>query len=119
MANEISASASLSANKNSISVSNSFSRSADMAGSELILSVQSIGTTAEAVALGDVSTIGFLMIKNMDETNFVEIDSANTFDKFPQKLLAGDFILLKPQTTTIYAKANTSACSIVVQAVEL
>lgn len=119
MANEISASASLSAGKNGVALSNSFSRSADMSGDEMIANIQNVGTTAEAVVLGDISTIGFLLIKNLDDTNFVEIDAANTFDKFPQKLLAGDFVLLKPQTTTIYAKANTAACNLLVQAIEL
>lgn len=69
--------------------------------------------------LGDVTTIGFLLLKNLSAANYVEIDSVNTFNGFPQKILAGEFILLKPQTATIYARANTAEVNLQVVALEL
>jgi hypothetical protein len=73
------------------------------------LGTQLIGTTAEAISFGDVGNPPKkVVVVNRDATNYVEIDSANTFDKFPQKLTPGDFIVLSPQTATIYAKANTA-----------
>ncbi len=92
---------------------------ATMAGDAAIDNVQSIGTGAETLNLGDVSTIGYTLIWNLDATNYVEIDSANSFDKFPQKIPAGKCIILAPQTTTIYAKANTGACLVRVLSAEL
>lgn len=73
------------------------------------LGTQSIATTDTTLQVGDVSAFGKLLIVNLDTSNYVEIDSASTYDKFPQKVLKGDFILLSPETTTIHAKANTSA----------
>ena len=96
-----------------------FSKAATQSGSENFGGTQSIATSATALELGAVSTIGGLFIYNGDSTNYVEIDSANTFDKFPQKILPLRGILLAPQTTTIYAKANTAAVEITVGAYEL
>ena len=76
----------------------------------LLDETQSVGTVAEAITFGDMSGAPRkLQIKNLDGTNYVEIDSADTFDKFPQKITAGDFIVLAPQTATIYGKANAAA----------
>ena len=76
---------------------------------------QTIATSSTALSLGGISSIGFLWIKNTDATNYVEVDSATTFDKFPQKILPGEAILLKPETATIYAKAHTA--SVIVETV--
>lgn len=37
--------------------------------------VQTVGTTEEAILLGDVATGGYWIIENLDPTNFVEIRS--------------------------------------------
>ena len=120
MANEIQVSASLSASKGGVSVNNSASRSATMAGDQMISNVQIIGTAAEALVLGDVSTIGYVFLKNMDATNFVEIalDSGVSTQKFA-KLLAGDFAIFPASTATMYAKADTANVNLVVQAIEV
>ena len=89
-------------------------------GSGLLLAVQTVGTSSEAIALGDLANLGGgLMIKNGDATNYVEIDSGTAFDKFPQKILPGKSILLAPQTITLYAKANTASVAISIVAAEL
>jgi len=88
-------------------------------GQESNQTVQSVGTSAEALVLGEVSTIGYTLVMNLDATNYVEIDNEAGMAGWPQKLLAGDFILLKPQAATIYGKANTAACNVLVAAVEL
>lgn len=99
--------------------SNAFSETVTQTGDENYGGTQLIATSSTAVQLGSVSTIGHLCIRNLDATNYVEIDSASTFDKFPQKIKPGKAILLAPQTATIYAKANTAAVSIAVVAAEL
>ena len=69
--------------------------------------------------IGDLANLtGGLLLKNNDATNYVEVDSANTFDKFPQKILPGGFLFLASQTLTIYAKANTAAISLTITAAE-
>jgi hypothetical protein len=97
----------------------SVSSTVTQTGNENFGGTQSIATSSTAVQLGAVSTIGALMVINTDATNYVEVDSGTAFDKFPQKILPGKSILLAPQTTTIYAKANTAAVIIRVVAVEL
>lgn len=96
-----------------------FSENATQSGAENFGGTQLIATSATAIELGAISTIGHLYIENADSANYVEIDSANTFDKFPQKIRAGKGIFLAPQTTTIYAKANTASVLIRVVAAEL
>lgn len=88
-------------------------------GTNLLNHIQSIGTSAEAVVVGEVTTIGYVLVANLDATNYVQIDKVNTFDGFPQKLLAGDVILLKPESVTMYLKANTAACDVLIVAAEL
>jgi hypothetical protein len=81
-------------------------------GSGILLEPQTIGTSAELLTFGDLANLGGgLLITNDDTTNYVEIDSVNTFDSgMQQKLIPGQGVVLRPQATTIYAKANTAAC---------
>lgn len=121
MANEISVTCSLSASKNGAAISSGqLSDTADMAGDQMLTNVQVVGTTEEAINLGDVSTIGYVAFKNMDPTNYVELalDSLVTAQVFA-KLLPGDITILKAKTATMYAKANTAPVNLLVHAVEL
>lgn len=99
------------------SVTTNAANTYDQAGTGVLLAQQTIGTTSEAIALGDLANVtGGLFIKNNDATNYVEVDSANTYDKFPQKILPGRAILLASQTVTLHAKANTAAVTITIGA---
>lgn len=91
-----------------------------MAGDQMISNVQIVGTSAEAIVLGDVSTIGYIMLKNMDATNFVEIalDSGVSTQKF-SKIPAGGFAIFPASTATMYAKADTANVNLFVAAIEL
>ena len=119
MANEISASMSFSAAKAGGVISGVYSNTYDMSGTHMLSNVQSVGTSSETLFLGDIASLGSVMVKNLDPTNYVQIDSGTAFDKFPQKILPGQMIFLNPQTITIYAKANTAPCDIQVTAAEL
>lgn len=121
MANEINAACSLTASKGGATVTASGTKTADMAGDQMITNVQAVGTSSETLQLGDVTTLGYLMIKNLDATNYVEVASDTGFgaSTIVSKLLAGDIILLKAPVATLYVKANTAACNIAVTAVEL
>lgn len=111
MAREVTYSCSLNAGKNGARITHAQSKTLDMAGNELLQATQLIGTGAELLTFGDIAGApGVVLFVNLDATNYVEVDSANTFDKFPQKLMPGDSILLRPQTGNIYARANTAAC---------
>jgi hypothetical protein len=92
------------------SLSDSFasgSQSADQASAFLIRNVQNIGTTDEALALGDVTTPGFSVFQNLDDTNFVEI-GVGSFTAF-LKLKPGELCICRLATTAPRARANTAA----------
>jgi len=70
----------------------------------------SIDTSAEALDISDISTVEFIIIKNTDGTNYVEIDSnySSTFSADIQ-IDAGKTAMFKP-SGVVQAKANSSAC---------
>lgn len=78
---------------------------------------QIIGTTDETIQMGDVPSLAtFVFVKNMDATNYVTIDSASTYDKWPQVILPGKGVFLIPGSNVIHVKANTAPCKIFVVA---
>lgn len=83
----------------------------DVSGTDWVKATQSIGTTAELLGKGEITTPGFLIIKNTDATNYVELEKA-TFSTTAGtvKIKAGEFAVFRVSSTTLYACANTSAC---------
>lgn len=70
----------------------------------------SIGTTAEALDISDISTVEFIVIKNTDSTNYIEIDcNYSTTFSADITLAAGKTAIFKP-SGVVQAKANTAAC---------
>lgn len=72
--------------------------------------IQNIGTSAEAINIGDVATEGIAVFENLDATNFVEIGWDATGFQSAFKLLPGQFAIvpLNPSRTW-QAQANTAA----------
>jgi len=119
MANEITQTVNLTVSKNNASSSFSCIKRIDMTGSAITQATQSIGTTAEVLALGDIVTApGNLAIKNLDSTNYIEIGGDSGLTVFKVKLLAGQSLIFTPTSATIYAKANTAAVLIQALAIE-
>jgi hypothetical protein len=120
MANEITATASLAVSKNGASIGNSVGATVTLSGNAFFSNVQAIGTAAEAVDVQDLGSANYALFKNLDATNYVELalDSGVSTAVFA-KILAGGVALVPLKTTTIYAKANTAACNLLVSAVEL
>lgn len=119
MANEITFTASLAATKSGVTVTTgSQSAQATMAGDQMITNVQAVGTDAEALLLGDVSSLGFVFVRNLDATNFVELSLESDGSSPFAKLLAGEFAVFPAATATMYAIADTAGCNVQVVAVE-
>lgn len=113
MANEISTNLSVSANTSGQSVSGSASGSADAGAGGFIGTEVTVATSAAALDLGPVTSDPvFIFVKNLDGTNFIQIDSTSAMTAFPQKVLPGQAIYLNPATAVIYAKADTAPCKI-------
>jgi hypothetical protein len=93
---------------------------ATQAGTNSLGNVQNIGTTTEAIVFGDVTTVGYLFLKNLDATNYVEFDlNTPVAGTAHIKLLAGECAFLPQRQTTIYGKANTAAVDVLVCIFEL
>jgi len=72
--------------------------------------VQSIGTSAETVEVGDVSTLGWCVLRNCDATNYVTIGPDDSGIKNFMRLEAGEFAIFRLEPgITIKAIANTAA----------
>jgi hypothetical protein len=75
--------------------------------------VQSVGTSEEAILLGDVAPGGYWFVQNMDATNFVELRQATGAGDF-LKLLAGEWAIFRTSAdaTAPFAIADTGACNV-------
>jgi hypothetical protein len=111
MANEITATATLNITLTGQTASGTTTFQANLTG-DFVGEEQDIGITSETLGLGDITLPKVVYIRNMDTTNFVQVDSATTFDKFPQKIYPGQAVLLLPETATIYIKADTAPLKI-------
>lgn len=109
MANEIQYSVTVTVSTSGQSVSGGISAQETASNLAFIGNEQTVGTSAEALVLGDIGgNPVFVFVKNLDDTNFLTIDAVNTLDSFPQVILPGMGILLRPSTGTIYAKGDTA-----------
>ena len=119
MANEIRQTINLSATKGGATVTMAGNKQIDMAGANMTQATQSIGTTAETLALGDISGApSCIAIKNLDTVNFIEIGGDSGLTVFKLKIRAGHSALFEPTSGTIYAKADTAAVRVQLVAME-
>lgn len=68
-----------------------------------------IGTSEESIAFGELSTQGYLIIHNLDATNYVRWGFATGV--YGGRLNAGEYAILRLNPgSTLYLIANTAAC---------
>lgn len=76
-----------------------------------------IGTTEESQAFGELGTLGWLFMKNLDTTNYVQWGFATT--AYGGRIEAGEIAMFRLEpSTTLYLKANTAACKMLIYAME-
>lgn len=76
-----------------------------------------IGTSEESETFSELSTLGWLMMHNLDDTNFVEWGFAT--GDYGGRLEPGEKALFRLNPgTTLYLKADTAACKMVLNAFE-
>lgn len=83
----------------------------DVAGTAYLRNVQSVGTTTEALLLGDVGTPGYCLFHNLDPTNFITVAPNNT-DAPTVKLAPGDWALFRFAAAAPFVKADTASCQL-------
>tara|TARA_R110002110_G_scaffold58200_4_gene165452 strand:- start:159 stop:518 length:360 start_codon:yes stop_codon:yes gene_type:complete len=110
MANELTLQSAMSFTSGIFSADKALSKQITVAGTDYVSATQSIGTSEEELAKGEItgSILGYLLIYNTDATNYVEVASVTT--KYAVRLLAGEFALFRPNGSSVFCKANTGAC---------
>ena len=87
----------------------------DQVGKDFTQGTQEIGVTEEIIIVSaDIGTQGLWLIINLDSTNFVEIGKVKVSsdgDALSMKVKPGEFMFGRA-TSALYAKADTSACTI-------
>ena len=75
-----------------------------------------VGTTEESISFGDIAP-GFVRLTNLDTTNFVEVGFSTGV--YGMRLSANNGVAMfeRKLGTTVYVKADTTACKIQVEAI--
>jgi len=115
MANELTVTISLSYEKGNDLIEFTKTVQSDVAGDNTLRHVQNIGTSEEAITLGDVSAGGYWLFYNLDSTNFVEIRQATGIADLI-RLDAGDITIfrLTDDATAPFGIADTAAINLLV-----
>lgn len=118
MANELTVSCSGRFSKSGREISKSYSGiQIDVSGDKVTQLIQEIGTSEEALDIGDVGTAGYLLLKNLDDTNYVTIrPGAGETDLV--KLKAGEVAMFRLALDGPYAIADTAACDVELTLIE-
>jgi hypothetical protein len=120
MADEITISASMKFTKGNYSVNVSKGGlQIDVTGTAYQDKIQTIGTSEEAIDLGDVGAGGWCFLENMDTTNYIEIRPATGAADLI-KLLAGEIAMFRLTGDAVpFAIADTGACDLRVVLIDL
>jgi hypothetical protein len=88
----------------------------DQTASGLLINVWTVGTSEETLTVTDIGTLGVAYFLNLDPTNYVQLGVSTGVYFCRLKPAASDMpamFRLEPGVT-IYGKANTSACKVLV-----
>ena len=86
-----------------------------MTGSRVTANIQEIGTSEEAIDFGDISDGGYILIRNADPSNFVELNQDAAPTKYSIRLNATEYALFRVgggSANALRAKADTAACRV-------
>lgn len=109
MANELTLGSNASYAKSGIAfIFNSGTFQVTVSGTKSIRNAVSIGTSDETLDLGDIATIGFVILHNTDSTNFITVGPDGI--SYPIKLKPGEWFQGRWNGAAIHAKADTGAC---------
>jgi hypothetical protein len=111
MSDEIHVTATLSVLKNTLKDSFFKDLYITMSGTDAFHGTQTIGTSVEALSIGDITTPGWMLIFNNDEDNYITIRNGSGGADVV-KIGAQECALFRLATTTPYAIANTAACQV-------
>lgn len=121
MANEIRYSVALLASKSGADIdSGTLTDTVNMTGNDVMAATQNIGTSNEAIDVASITGDCRIIIQNLDVTNYVEVFKDNANAHLLSKLSPGEACLLtQVPSASLYARANTSACDVMIWACEI
>lgn len=112
MADEVTGIATMQFAKGNVSaLKRTLSFSVDVSGDKYVSNVQEIGTSEEALEVGDVATAGWMWGRNLDSTNFIKLRMGSGAADLV-KVKAGEPFLFRLAGNTPYAIADTAACDL-------
>jgi len=113
MAGELTTAVSFRYSKNGVELARSIGGTIDVSGNAFCYAIQNIGTTEENLIVNDVSTNGYCIVKNVDATNYVTLGKTISAVYQPfLKIKPGESQLIRFDSGTIQAKANTAAINL-------
>lgn len=82
--------------------------------------VFSIGTSEEAISFTDISTEGWLWMRNLDDTNYVQWGPEDTGAMVVMgRMEAGEPAIFRiDSSVTLRLQANTAACKVLIKVLE-
>lgn len=90
------------------------------ATSSAIKATQSVATSATQISLDAITQCGYVVICNLDPTNWVNVSFENTAAVTPQTIQPGGFVVMCPASgAVVYGKANTAAVQVAVLGVSI
>lgn len=110
MADELTVNLNILYRKNNVEHRLNLSDTVTVSGNATVRNVRNVATTDETLALGDVSTIGYVYLHNLDGTNYCSFGSDGS--SYPIKLLAGEQGVFRWNAAALHAKANSSATKV-------
>jgi len=124
MSNELNAVASLNFDKNGAAMEVANQTATDITGTLYADVIRLVPTSSTVITFGNITAVGWFMVQNLDNTNYVDIGFDGT--TWPIRLKAdqnggntGGFVFAQGNSCTVYAKANTASCEVSARAVDL
>jgi hypothetical protein len=82
-------------------------------GNPYFENLQSVPTSKTALSLGGVTTLGYCLLHNADNSNYISVFGDNAGGAELVRLLPGDYQLLRfPPSGTPFVQSNTAACNL-------
>ena len=83
-------------------------------GTNMIDNTQNVGTSWEAITMGDVGAGGYVYLENLDTTNFVQVRQGTDTTPFGRLEPFDVSIFRVDDGASLQAQANTAACEVLV-----
>lgn len=118
MANEVRATGNLQVSRDGFTITGNTTQTLSMTGSQYIGNIQSIGTTYEALTIGDLTDIRYLFITNVS-TASISVAMHSASSSF--SVLRPDDVLLLPPSgsfVTYQLKSDSAGADVQIVAVE-